>query len=126
MISLPKAGIQGASLAVMNRILEPRAAAYIPMFGQRVPLWVAAGVSGALSSVFVDLVHSYILPHIPVLKKYERQESALLAPVLAAGAYIGVWYIAQPAALSRIGIIQLAGEAVASDIGAHYISSMFF
>lgn len=125
-ISIPKAAIQGLALGAFTKFSEPRAQVYVPMIGQRIPLYLIAGAGGVGASVMGDIVHSYVLPHIPTLKKYSVQESAILSPAINAGSYLGTFYLLNPDTIKTIGALQLVGEAVASDIGAHYVADSFF
>lgn len=125
-ISLPKAGIQGASLGLLTKFMEPNAKINLPMIGRSVPLYVVSGIAGVSASVLSDIAHSYVLPHIPVLQKYNQQESAILGPLINAGGYIGTYYIANADSLKTLGLPMLAGQAVISDIASTYIASNFF
>lgn len=121
-----KASVQGGSLAALARYTEPNARVYVPFSNTPIPLWVLAGGAGVGASFVADVIHEWILPHIPVAKKYSKSESAILAPAINAGSYLGVFYLANPASLQILGAMTLAGEAVGAEILASYVSNQIF
>lgn len=120
-----KAGIQGAGLAGITRLMTPAASVRVNLFGQVIPLWFLAGLGGAASSLVGDFIHDQVLPHIPKNKKYMTMETAILSPALVAATYLGLMYVYNPAIITVLGPLQLGSEAVAADIGAQYLVQNF-
>jgi hypothetical protein len=121
---LYKAGVQGVILGAFTKFQRPDALLNVTMLGNRVPLYMAAGAAGIGASLAGDILHEWVLPHIPKNQKFSKSESAVISPLLTAGSYIGMYYLLNPGSIDELGMFNLAVQGVAADFGATYVMGM--
>jgi hypothetical protein len=123
-IDIPKALLQGALLAFETRLVDQRRIG-VQVFGQVLPLYQITGVAAAVASLFGDIAHSFILPHISKNKRMESAESAVLNIALNAVVYQGLLYVLNPNAIQAIGMKRIWAESAISVAGADYVARNF-
>lgn len=71
---LKKAMVTGCISAAGSLLLFGESGS-IPVFGMPIPGFVVSGVTGGLSSILADEANKYVVPNIPLDKKFSQVES---------------------------------------------------
>jgi hypothetical protein len=90
--------------------------------GKRYPLWGLGAALGFGSSFVAELVHKYILPHIPGNEKYLTIESMVLSIASSGGAFVlGAKLINSDLNMGEMKTFAIAGAA--AEVLSGYIAT---
>ena len=115
-----KAASVGAVGYGIGRVLRPNTN-IVMSGGQRVPFDMFAGGACAAGSVVSDLAHQYVLPQIYTSEKYQNAVSAAVGAGTSTAAAAGAMALAEARLPGEVGLMKIAGMAVAADAIGGYL-----
>ena len=97
----------------------------IEFFKMSLPGFMVSAGTGALSSIAADLGHTYVLPHIPLDKKFLNTEAMALNAGLGAGSFALMSFAGIDGLdYSNVGKLALFGGG--SVLGGEYLFNTWF
>ena len=91
----------------------------IRISGKEYPLAMVASGAVAVGSLFAEIAHDYIVPHIHWLDKISEPSSLALASGVTGGGNVGAYYLLNPKAINELGVSNLfllgAGSELVGD-----------
>ena len=84
------------------------------------PIYVVGAIAGVLTSVVNDVVHSYVLPEIPINKKVRSESAAVLGIALSGLIFVGALYAVNPALPEEFGFLSSVGVGALSEVVSGY------
>lgn len=88
-----------------------------------VPGLVAAFGIGAASSIIVDLVHDYVLSHVPQSAAWQSRELLALNAASGAGGMLLLSGALNPDGISDVGVTKLAAAGAGASVLGAYLDS---
>lgn len=100
-------------------------------FNMNIPVWAMGGILGVSTTIVADMAHSFILPHINENKRLQHFESALLAPAVGGGAFVGATKLANDVLPSELGYTEVflngaGGEILSAWIFENLVNPMIY
>ena len=92
----------------------------LPFTEKMVPLWIAGGLVGIFTSAVNDVVHSYVLPEIPVNKKVKSESAIVLGVGLSSLIFVSSLYALNPALPKEFGFINSLAVGAISEVVTGY------
>ena len=92
---------------------------------QSVSVPLLAGIAVATGSIFAEVAHDFIFPHIHWLDKSSEKVSLLTAGGLSGAGMYGVIYGANPAGIQDLGATTIILAGVASEIVGDMVYTKF-
>ena len=90
------------------------------MRGQTCPLYVFAGLSGAIASLVNDGIHYLVKNEIHISKKAQDDASLYLGAVIGALSYYGTVYVLNPYLARDIGTWTLVATGMAAETASNF------
>jgi hypothetical protein len=117
---LVKPAVVGGIAAVATNFLHPNIDLSTKVGSY--PLGMVMFGAAAAGSIFSDLSHDYIIPHIPIVGGKLTDGTASLVAVGSSYAAVSAsLYAANPASLADIGMLQLLMVSAGSELGGDYL-----
>ena len=88
------------------------------------PLWVFAGLSGAIASLVNDGIHKLIKDEVHISKKAQDDASLYLGAIFGAVSYYGIVFALNPYLARDIGTWTLLGTGAASESLSNFLFDM--
>ena len=123
MIALLKSITVGTIGAGLTYFRYPKGS--IDLFGQNFSLALGVGMAVLSGSLFAELIHSYVFPHIHALDKLSEPISALMSGASNSVGAIGVFSLSNPKIVSEMGLPMIVMGAMLSEVVGDYAYSKF-
>lgn len=115
-----KPAIVGGIAAAASTYLHPNID--IKTFAGPMSLAKVTFAAVAAGSIFSDIAHEYITPHIPVLNgKLSDPVAATVAVGATSAGVAGALYTANPASLRDIGLVEIVAMSAISEISGDWL-----
>lgn len=116
--TLVKPTINGAVSAIAMEMITDKDQKYFNYGGKNYSVMTLGFVLGAVSSLGVEAVSNYVLPHIPGHEKFKHLESLVLHLAGGAGTFVGIAKILNSdlsmAEARKFALVGAVSEAVSS------------
>ncbi|ETN97659.1 hypothetical protein RFI_39867 [Reticulomyxa filosa] len=89
-------------------------------------LAMVSGGAGFGAGLIGDTVQKMLVPGAMPGAKYRRQDSAIASALVHSATFIGLMSLYNPRSLEYFGAVQLAIQAIGSDMAAEYVGAMLF
>ena len=115
--ALIHAGISATGTMIIS---GSNAQVILPYFKTQVPIYYVGAIAGSATSVINDLMHSYIMPDIPINKKVRSESAVVLGIALSSLIFAGALYAVNPALPEEFGALNTIGVGALGEVVSSY------
>ena len=101
-----------------------RARVIISFLNTECPLYCVGAIAGVTTSIVNDVVHSYVLPEIPINKKVRSEAASVLGIALSGLIFVSSLYAVNPALPEEFGFLSSVGVGALSEVVSGYTLDM--
>ena len=115
--ALIHAGVTAASTMIIS---GSNAQVILPYLNTKVPIYYVGAIAGAATSVANDLMHSMIMPDVPINKKVRSESAVVLGIALSALIFAGSLYAVNPSLPEEFGMLNTLGVGALGEVISGY------
>lgn len=96
----------------------------LPIVNRPAPLWVLGAVTGALSSLASDYIHTFVKNEIPLKEKAQDEASLVISAGVSAATFLLALYCVDRRMVNDFGMTSAVAVAVGAELGSSFLINM--